>query len=90
MARDDFSGYVLINPSPDYEAPRFLTNAELKDLTDNPAESYGIQTFLTAIPDNPDPAYWGEGQAMLLKVRIATLEAVETVTKYEVRLADGG
>jgi hypothetical protein len=77
---------VLIAPTPDNQAPRFLTEGELKNLTEDPQGSYGVTEFLSGVPENPDPNYWGEGKALLMRVRFATLEPIETVTKYEVRL----
>lgn len=88
MAKNDFSGYVLIAPTPDNQGPRFLTEGELKELTEDPQGNYGVTTFLEGVPDNPDPNYWGEGTALLMRVRFAKLEPVEQVTKYEVRLAE--
>jgi hypothetical protein len=41
------------------------------------------------VPENHDPNYWGEGTAMLMKVRLATMVPIEQITKYEVRLANG-
>ena len=88
MAKGDFSGYVLMAPTPDNQAPIFLTEGDLKDLMADPAESYGVQNFLEAPPADPDPNTWGEGNALLMRVKFATLEPVKTVTEYEVRLAE--
>lgn len=88
MAKDDFSSYVLLAPSPDSQAPIFLTEKQLKELTEDPEGSFGVTEFLPGVPENPDPNYWGEGKGLLMRVRFATLEPVEQVTRYEVRLGE--
>ena len=88
MAKEDFSGYVLIVSSSDSEGPVFLNNGQLKDLCDDPQGSYGVQTWLDGVPPDADPNVWGEGTALLMRVRFATLEAVETITRYEVQLVN--
>ena len=47
-------------------------------------KDYGIEKFITSLPERNDPNYWGEGVAMLLQVEICKVKPVKVVEKYEI------
>jgi hypothetical protein len=70
--------YVLVQPSEDGPIT-FLES--LDDVLDDPG-GFGIDTFLTEVPDNQDPNYWEEGDALLLSVEVVKVKV--KATKYAV------
>lgn len=70
--------YLLIKSDEDGEPCSFYE--DIQDILDNP-EDYGIEKFLTKIPDK-DPMYWEEGAALLLEIKI--LKPVTKTTAYRI------
>lgn len=66
--------YLLIQGSEDGEPCTFLKDVE--DVLESPAD-YGIEKFLTSIPDK-DPNYWHHGDALLLKIEVLKPAVVAT------------
>ena len=67
--------YALIKPDEDGNPVRFLTSVE--DLLKIPGD-YGIEKFLSKLPENTDPNYWRDGDVLLLKVEILKPRLVAT------------
>lgn len=71
--------YVLIKPSEDCPVS-FLE--DIDDVLSDP-EGYGVDTFLKEVPENDDPNYWDEGDALLLKVEIVKVKVAATAFKVD-------
>jgi hypothetical protein len=62
--------YLLIQPNEDGNPNTFLYGEKLQEFLDDPYETYGVDKFgnLAFLGANPDPNYWKDGTAVLLKV----------------------
>jgi len=62
--------YILLKGDEDGNPIRFLNAGTLRDLLENPRETYGITEFGDAVPANWDHNYWPGGFGLLLKAEI--------------------
>jgi hypothetical protein len=73
------SKYILIQPDEDGNPITWLSDEETRDIT-KLMEDYEIQEWVS---DMSDPNYWGDGKAMLLKVKVANPKPVKVIDKWE-------
>ncbi len=76
--------YILIQPDEDGNPIRWLSEAEVKDIKQL-MEDYGVDKFITSVPEPSDPNYWDERTAMLLEVEIKDVVPVKVVEQYEIK-----
>ena len=69
--------YALIKADEDGN-PLYIVD-DINEVLDSP-EDYGIERFLDEWPEEKDPQYWTEGNALLVKIEI--LKPKVAVTKY--------
>lgn len=75
--------YLLLIPDEDGNPIRLLGDEEIKDISQL-KEEFGIKEFLDDWPETIDPNYWGDGVAMLLKVKVLKVKPKKVVEKWTI------
>lgn len=76
------SKYLLIQPDEDGNPITVLDAEETKDINQF-KKDYGIEKFLDDWPEETDPNYWNEGEALLLEARVVKVKPVKIIEGWE-------
>jgi hypothetical protein len=76
--------WLLLKPDEDGRPVSLLSEADLAELLNDPTETYGVRKFETIdfLQDNPDPNYWPDGIAVLLRAEVVLPQPV--VSQWEI------
>lgn len=75
--------YALIKGDEDGNPVSWLDASEVEDIAAL-MENYSISRFMDDVPEEPNPNYWTDGEALLLEVRVLKVRPKEVVTSWAI------
>lgn len=61
--------WILVQASEDGNPVSYLTTRDVEELLQDP-QAYGVKKFLAELPQETDPNYWQEGEALLFHAEL--------------------
>lgn len=75
--------YALIKGDEDGNPICWLDDGEVADIAAL-MKNYSVKQFMDDVPDQADPNYWSDGEALLLEVRVLKVRPKEVVTSWQI------